>query len=225
MCGIAGFFDARSNLSDIDRLVNINAMLQEISVRGPDSKGTWICDTSKLVLGHQRLAIQDLTAAGEQPMFSDCGQYAVVFNGEIYNHLELRRSLGNDLTWRGSSDTETLLRLIQAIGLERTLPLLKGMFAFALWNKKPSELSLCRDRFGEKPIYYGRLGSGCNTLFAFGSELRALRANSQFRPNIYRSAVDEMIRYGCVGGDLSIYENVKGLAWTHSYFQLENKLG
>lgn len=209
MCGIAGFFDARKNLSDSNRLSNIELMLNEIRVRGPDSNGIWLCEDSKLVLGHQRLAIQDLTAAGAQPMISNCGQYVVVFNGEIYNHLELRSSLGNKITWRGSSDTETLLRLIEIKGLEATLPLLNGMFAFAVWNKKSSELSLCRDRFGEKPIYYGKQGTGSNALFVFGSELSVLKANFQFYPEICHSAVDEMMRYGCVGGELSIYKNVK----------------
>ena len=119
---------------------------------------------SGIALAHRRLSVVDLSPAGAQPMHSVCGRYVLVFNGEIYNHLELRQQIA-DFLWRGYSDTETLLACFNAWGVEQTLQRSIGMFALALWDKKMHTLTLARDRLGEKPLYYGWQGTGTNSSF------------------------------------------------------------
>ena len=144
-------------------------MANTLGHRGPDAMGAWADAGAKVALAHRRLSILDLSAAGSQPMLSASGRFVIVFNGEIYNHLELRRMLG-DQAWRGHSDTETLLACIEAWGIQSTLARLVGMFAFALWDSTRQELTLARDRLGEKPLYYGWQGG----VFLFGSELEGI---------------------------------------------------
>src|SRR5690606_12686007 len=142
--------------------------------RGPDAGDVWVGEG--VALGHRRLAIVDLSAAGAQPMASACGRWIIAFNGEIYNHLNLRRELeaaGAVPAWRGHSDTETLLAGIAYWCLDKTLRHAAGMFALALWDRRERRLSLARDRMGEKPLYWGHAGS----TLVFGSELKALRAH------------------------------------------------
>ena len=146
---------------------------RRIRHRGPDSNGFWEDAGAELALAHVRLAIQDLTEAGHQPMVSACGRYVMVFNGEIYNHLDMRKQLEQSAlapSWRGHSDTETLLAGFSALGIEATLQAAVGMFAIALWDRAARKLVLARDRMGEKPLYYGY--SGADLVFA--SELKGL---------------------------------------------------
>ena len=176
MCGIVGFLDTAAALNRTDRIEIIERMTLTLHHRGPDSTGTWIDPDSAIALGHRRLAILDLSTAGHQPMVSHSGRCVLSFNGEIYNHDEIRQVLevgGHEIAWRGSSDTEVMLEAIDRLGIEQALPMLNGMFAFALWNKKSRTLTLARDRMGEKPLYHGWAGSS----FLFGSELKALRAH------------------------------------------------
>ena len=126
-------------------------MIEAIRSRGPDDKGIWIEDNLSLVMSFRRLAILDLSQAGHQPMKSSSGRYRICFNGEIYNHLELRKNLQGD--WRGHSDTETVLEFIEKYGIEHALKSFVGMFALAIWDAKESILTLARDRMGEKPLY------------------------------------------------------------------------
>ena len=145
MCGIVGIFGQlnRSITSD-----TMTRMLCKIRHRGPDNQDFWFDE--HIALGHQRLSILDLSKFGNQPMHSKSKRYVIIFNGEIYNHLELR-SLLHNYDWKSSSDTETLLSCIEKWGIQRTLYKIRGMFAFALWDKKDKLLYLARDRAGEKP--------------------------------------------------------------------------
>ena len=202
MCGIVGFLNAQN--ADASEAV-LRPMMDRIAHRGPDSAGAWT--SGPVALGHLRLAIVDLSPAGHQPMQSGSGRYTLVFNGEIYNHQEIRRELdaaGRASNWRGGSDTETLLAGIDAWGLEPTLHRTVGMFAFALWDATSRQLTLVRDRFGEKPLYYGRQGQS----FLFGSELKALAAHPTFAAALARDSLVEILRHGHVGGDRSIYAHI-----------------
>lgn len=202
MCGIAGVMYCRDrNLSAL-----VRRLVERIRYRGPDDADAW-CDVSAGVgLGHARLSVLDLSPAGHQPMVSASGRYVIVFNGEIYNHLELRQDL-REMSWRGHSDTETVLACIEAVGVEKTLPRLTGMFAFALWDRLEQCLTLVRDRIGEKPLYYG----WCDGVFLFGSELKALQAYAGWRGVIDRSALASFMRYGYVPLPHSIYVGIHKL--------------
>jgi asparagine synthase (glutamine-hydrolysing) len=202
VCGITGFWDPDTPAQAL------GAMIGALEHRGPDSHGHWHDAASGVGLGHARLAIVDLTREGAQPMRSHCGRYVVTFNGEIYNHLVLREQLGA-LPWRGHSDTETLLACFTRHGVTRSLPLLLGMFAFAVWDREAHSLTLARDRFGEKPLYHGRLDQGA---FVFGSELKALRAHPGWRGEIDREALTLLLRHNCVPAPWSIYRGVRKLA-------------
>lgn len=178
--------------------------------RGPDDAGVWVDDAAGLALGHRRLAILDLSPAGHQPMVSVSGRWVIAFNGEIYNHLELRRSLesqGRAPAWRGHSDTETLLAAIEAWGLPGALQRSVGMFALALWDRESRTLTLARDRLGEKPLYYGWQRG----VLLFGSELKALRAHPAFVGDIDRGALALFFRHNYVPAPHSIYQGIRKL--------------
>lgn len=185
-------------------------MADVIRHRGPDDSGEWWDESSGLALAHRRLAIQDLSVAGHQPMLSPSGRFVLVFNGEIYNHLQLREEIGQ-VDWRGHSDTETLLVALAKWGLADTLARLNGMFAFALWDRELNQLSLARDRLGEKPLFYGRQG---NTLF-FTSEPKALRAHPHWQPQIDRQALTSYFRYQYVPAPHSIFSGLHKLPPGH----------
>jgi len=204
MCGIAGVIDKAVG-EELEYY--IRRMVGTLLHRGPDDGGVWVDVNQGVALGHQRLSILDLSPAGHQPMVSTNGRYVIAFNGEIYNHLELRRllrSARNDCKWRGHSDTETLLAGFEQWGIEGTLQRCVGMFAIALWDCEMRTLTLVRDRFGEKPIYYGWVRGA----FVFGSELKALRAFPRFDNPINRSALAELLRFCYVPAPLSIYEGI-----------------
>jgi asparagine synthase (glutamine-hydrolysing) len=206
MCGIAGTLAAPGR-ADADPQALVLAMCTRIAHRGPDDDGAWHDEAHGLTLGHRRLSIVDLSPQGHQPMHSASGRYVVVFNGEIYNHGELREQLGPQ-PWRGHSDTETLLACFERHGVLATLPLLVGMFAIAVWDRERQELALARDRMGEKPLYYGTLSSGD---FVFASELRALEAHPRWSGEIDRDAVADLLQYACIGAPRSIYAHVRKL--------------
>jgi asparagine synthase (glutamine-hydrolysing) len=202
MCGLVGFlsstdFDWSSATQVLQR------MTDAVKHRGPDDAGLWIDQDAGFALGHRRLAILDLSAAGHQPMLSAGGRFVLAFNGEIYNHLDLRRRL-NRTTWRGHSDTETLLAAIEELGLERTLRASVGMFALALWDRDTRKLALARDRMGEKPLYYGWQGR----TFLFGSELKALQQHPRFVATIDRTALASYMRAGYIQAPSSIFEGI-----------------
>jgi len=189
-----------------------------IAYRGPDAAGTWQHPALGVALAHQRLAILDLSPAGHQPMSSASGRYVIAFNGEIYNHQQLRRDLeaaGLAPTWRGHADTETLLAAIEAWGLEGALHRCAGMWALALLDQHQRVLHLARDRFGEKPLYWGLSGSGTGQALLFGSELAALRAYPGFNNAIDSAALAQLLRFGQVPAPLSIYAGIAKLSAGH----------
>ena len=193
-------------------------MNSAISHRGPDTNGAWLDKNSGIVLGHQRLSIIDLSVTGNQPMQSSSSRFILTYNGEIYNHLKIRRELektSSNIKWRGSSDTETLLEAIDFWGIEITLKKIEGMFAFGLWDKKTRCLTLARDRIGEKPIYFGWQGEGDNKVFLFGSELKALKIHPEFKEVINRDAIALQLRHNCVPAPYSIYKDIYKLLPGH----------
>ena len=207
MCGLTGFinFDISSS-NELERI--ISSMTSSLIHRGPDDFGVWLDTESKIALGHRRLSVLDLSKAGHQPMQSIDSRYTIAFNGEIYNHLELRKELekGNRETynWVGTSDTETLIPAIAEWGIESTLKSLVGMFAMAVWDNKDETLTLARDRFGEKPLYYGLV----NNSFVFGSELKAIKNFPGFTNPISRKALSDYLRFLYVPSPKSIYEDI-----------------
>jgi asparagine synthase (glutamine-hydrolysing) len=204
MCGVAGFL-AQKKYSN--PLAIATCMADTLIHRGPDDAGVWVGEAAGVGLAHRRLSIVDLSPAGHQPMVSSSGRYVIAFNGEIYNHLDLRRELGEQ-NWRGHSDTETLLAGIEAWGLEATLKKSNGMFAIALWDSQTSMLLLARDRIGEKPLYYGWQGGGAERTFLFGSELKALKAHPAFAAAIDRGALCLLLRHNYIPAPYSIYQGV-----------------
>ena len=211
MCGFTGFFPNEFDRSWGSLEEVVSRMALAIKHRGPDDAGAWADAEAGIALGHRRLSIIDLSPAGHQPMHSSCGRYVLVFNGEVYNHLALRtelQSAGFVFDWRGHSDTETLLAGFAAWGVTDTLKRSVGMFALALWDKEERSLTLARDRFGEKPLYYGWVGQGAQRAFAFGSELKALRAYPNFDNPINRGALALYLQHSTVPAPHSIYENI-----------------
>lgn len=218
MCGINGFYT--KSLSTFNNV--ILKMNSSISHRGPDAGGTWQDINSGIVLGHQRLSIIDLSNAGNQPMRSNSHRFILTYNGEIYNHLEIRDELeknNSNIKWRGKSDTETLLEAIDFWGIENTLKKIDGMFAFGIWDQKTHSLTLVRDRLGEKPLYYGWQGKGNNRVFLFGSELKALKVHPEFNGEINRGAIALQLRHNCIPAPYSIYKDIYKLLPGH-YLEL-----
>lgn len=212
MCGIAGAWV--SDLAPDQAEVAVRRMTDAISHRGPDDAGYWSDPATGLVLGHRRLSIIDLSLAGHQPMVSAGGRHVIVFNGEIYNYPALRASLearGGAPAWRGHSDTEVLLALIERDGVAGALTQAEGMFALAVWDREQRVLTLARDRMGEKPLYYGRSGG----VLLFGSELKALTAHPRFRREIDRDAMTVYLRYNYVPAPLSIWRGIAKLPPGH----------
>ncbi len=207
MCGIAGLL--RPGGGDESALAGYAAgMTQALAHRGPDASGIWTNAAAGVAFGHRRLSILDLSEAGAQPMKTECGRFAVTFNGEIYNHLDIRGELeaaGAGPNWRGHSDTETLLYAIRQWGVAGALQRFAGMFAFVLWDEKEQTLTLCRDRFGEKPLFYG----WCGRDLVFASELKALATHTQWSPSLDRSALTAFMRFSYVPAPSTIWQGIK----------------
>lgn len=240
MCGLAGFLVTPSSFP-AEASAHARAMANAIQHRGPDDAGIWMDDAAGIALAHRRLSILDLSPAGHQPMVSASGRHVIAFNGEIYNHLELRGELdsgssmhaphphphpqplspgerGEKIGWRGHSDTETLLAAFERWGVEATLKKTVGMFALALWDRETRTLTLARDRLGEKPLYYGWQKG----VLLFGSELKALRAHPAFGGEIDRDALTLFLRHNYVPAPYSIYRGIRKLP-PGSYLQVDGR--
>jgi asparagine synthase (glutamine-hydrolysing) len=205
MCGISGFWDtSRQNSNETMQRI-VQQMSDKLLHRGPDDGGSWVDECTGVALGHRRLSIVDLSPEGHQPMVSADNRYAIVFNGEVYNFLELRRQLeplGH--RFRGYSDTEVMLASISHWGLEAAVQRFVGMFAFALCDRQEQRLHLVRDRLGEKPLYYGWMGH----TFLFGSELKALRVHPAWQGDIDRNALALFLRHNYIPAPYSIYQGI-----------------
>lgn len=207
MCGITGFLE-RGSLSADGLRARVTAMNDTLTHRGPDDSGVWVDSEAGIALGHRRLSILDLSELGHQPMHSADERFVLVFNGEVYNHGDLRCALENlGHGFRGHSDTEVLLAAIQHWGIEETLPKLIGMFAFVVWDRKQRKLTLARDAVGIKPLYYGWQ----NGRFLFGSELKAFRTHQDFSSEIDRAALSSYLHHCYVPAPQTIYRGISKL--------------
>ena len=209
MCGLTGFLDFKRSFGAEDMGHLVTRMRDALAHRGPDDAGNWVDPNAGIALGHRRLSIVDLSPLGHQPMTSADGRYVLAFNGEIYNFEALRHELeGLGSAFRSRSDTEVVLAAVVAWGLPRALERFNGMFAIALWDRTERALFLARDRFGEKPLFYGAPGG---TLL-FGSELKALREHPSFdNPVIDRGSLAQFLRFLYVPTPGSIFVGVKKL--------------
>lgn len=208
MCGIAGCIDGGKSAEALGGIAI--AMGNTLAHRGPDGHGSWTGPSRGIALAHRRLAVIDLSDAAAQPMVAESGRYVLCYNGEIYNFPALRKELAA-YPFQGHSDTEVLLAAIEAWGIEHTLRRIRGMFAFAVWDRHESRLILARDHAGKKPLYYGWSGE----VFLFGSELKALRAHPEFDDRLDLSALGELLRLETIPQPLSIYASVRKLAPGH----------
>ncbi|MBL4613317.1 MAG: asparagine synthase (glutamine-hydrolyzing), partial [Magnetovibrio sp.] len=213
MCGFAGVLHLNNAVTGVPPGEAAHAMANTLAHRGPDDFKVWHDQDAGIGLGFRRLAILDLSTAGAQPMASQCGRYVIAYNGEIYNHLALRTELERQgvSTWRGHSDTEVLLAAITHWGVDKTLAQIDGMFAFALWDKQDRRLSLARDPFGEKPLYYGVQ----NGVLVFGSELKAIMACPGFTAKMDTHATALFLRHRYVPAPHSILDGIHKLPAGH----------
>jgi len=221
MCGFCGFINFQDNLGESLNRENIKTMLNKIKFRGPDKSNTWNYK-NKIFFGHNRLSILDLSDQGDQPMSSHDNKLAIVYNGEIYNHFELRKQIENrkKIDWRGTSDTETILEYISLFGLQKSLESFRGMFSFALFDKKLNKLFLSRDTMGEKPLYYGYNSN----FFYFSSDLQSFFASKNFTPEIDYSSLSLFFKYGFIPEPGSILKNIYKLK-KKNYLELDLNLG
>ncbi len=206
MCGIVGVLQPSRSRRRDETAALLDAMCEPVRRRGPDDGGIWIDEQAGIGLGHRRLAVVDLSERGHQPMESGDGRWVLTFNGEVYDHVDLRAELERvGASWRGHSDTEVLLEAISRWGLERTLDRIDGMFAIGLWDRAERQLHLVRDRMGEKPLHHARLDTG---EVVFGSSLDSLRAHPDLDAAVDRDALGQFLRYGYVPAPRTILAGV-----------------
>ena len=209
MCGLSGILQI-SNKKNLDLLKVVSLMNESLTHRGPDDRGTWIDDEEIIAFSHSRLSILELSKEGKQPMLSKCGRFVIIFNGEIYNHKEIRNEIENIKSnfeyksWKGKSDTETILAAISIWGFEKSIKKFIGMFSIACWDLEKKELFLTRDRIGEKPLYYGLQ----NDLFVFSSELKAFKEVKDFPLQINKEIIPLYLARSFIPAPFSIYKNI-----------------
>ena len=203
MCGIAGFWDLNKKSSkDLD--LNIKKMTNCLYSRGPDDKGFWIDKKDCIALGHRRLSILELSKLGKQPMFSRNKRFIIIYNGEIYNYLEIKEELKKEgKSFKSNCDTEVLIEAIDSWGIQRTLIKIAGMFSFAIWDKKKKKIYLARDRLGIKPLYW----SIQNKIFYFASQPKCFIANKYWKKKIQIKSLLYYFQFGYIAPPNSVFEN------------------
>ena len=219
MCGYVGMF-----LNNNFNIEHLKLMSETIKNRGPDDSGEYINLNKKISIAHRRLSILDTSNAGHQPMHSHSGRYVIAYNGEIYNHIYLRKIIENHSnfshSWRGNSDTETILSGFEIFGIEETIKQCTGMFSMAVWDNKLDNLSLIRDRIGEKPLYYGFN----NNIFFFGSDVKSFLKNPHFKAEIDNESLELFFALNFIPTPKSIYQNIYKLPAGHILdISLKNK--
>ncbi len=202
MCGIAGI------ISKSDESEAIHKMGLSQTHRGPDSEGKFIDKGKGVYLSHNRLSILDISKNGSQPMMSKNSNFIILFNGEIYNHLEIRQKINQNLNynfyWKSTSDTETLLEAISFFGINKALKLCRGMFAFALYDQSNQTITLARDVCGEKPLYYGFI----EKRFIFSSEIKAIIQHPSFEKKINEKSLNLYFQFNFIPEPYSIFQNI-----------------
>ena len=205
MCGITGFWNIQADEAEQAMYSRIAAMTNSMLRSGPDSGGVWLSPRSGLALGHRRLATRDLSPADHQPMTTADGRYVLCCDGVVYNHEILRAELEDrGAMFRGYSGTEVLLYGCALLGVEQAISRLNGMFAFTFWDTQEKKLTLVRDRFGEKQLYWGKFGD----LFLFASELKPLLLHQGWEKRINRDAVAGLMNTCYIPAPLSVYEGI-----------------
>jgi len=208
MCGITGFFISDKSIDRNKLIKNLNEMTSALDHRGPDGKNIWINKQSTLGFGHTRLSIRDLSINGNQPMISENKRYIIVYNGELYFTQKLKAEIiKNKIVLKSSSDTEILLEYFSLFGLEKTLNDINGIFAFAIYDLLKKKLIIARDRFGVKPLYWGKI----NNSFIFSSELKSIKRFFNFNNTLDVKSINYFIAYGHIPSPFSIYKYVKKL--------------
>jgi len=219
MCGILGVYHEKDYSLNLDKF---SSLLDDIYYRGPDASGAeeFFMEDGVIKFGHNRLSILDISDAGNQPMSSGNGRYSVIYNGEIYNHVELRKKIEakQDVHWRSSSDTETLLTLFERLNISNVFKEVEGMFAFALFDKVQKKLIIARDKVGEKPIYI----SVNRKYLGFSSELRPLRKLPNFNSEIDKISLKYYLQHNYVPHPLSIFSGTFKLP-PGSYLEIDLK--
>lgn len=207
MCGIVGIVGDRNTGPGYSLSELVEHMAERLAHRGPDDSGVWIDPGTPVALGNRRLSVIDLSQEGHQPMLSASGRYVVTFNGEIYNHLDVRADVDRcdpGMRWRGHSDTEVMLAAFERWGVQRAIEKFTGMFAFGLWDRRERVLYLARDRLGEKPLYYGWVDGA----FIFASELKAFHGHPRWQGRIDRGVLTSFLRHSCIPAPHCIYQDV-----------------
>lgn len=210
MCGIVGFTNNINNSNEV-----ISKMMDKIRHRGPDAAGKYV--DGDIALGHRRLSIIDISSQGDQPIFNEDGSMVIVFNGEIYNYVEIRKKLieaGHEFST--NTDTEVLIHGYEQYG-EKLLNMLRGMFSFVIWDKNKKELFGARDFFGIKPMYYAVM----NKTFMFGSEIKSFLVHPEFKKELNTAALENYLTFQYSPASETFFKNVYKLQPAH-YFKLKD---
>src|SRR4051794_23001278 len=206
MCGITGILATSDSFPVSEELVA--RMRDTMTHRGPDDGGAWSNPAQRVALGHRRLSIVDLSAAGHQPMCNEDGTLWIAYNGEVYNHAPLREELeAKGHVYRSRTDTETILHLYEEEG-PRCVERLHGMFAFAIWDTRKRELFLARDRLGIKPLYWSQQPGG----FVFGSEIKSIVEHPSVTADLDEEAFFHYLTFMCTPAPLTMFKGVRKLA-------------
>lgn len=221
MCGFCGFIDL-NNSKNPNSIAIMKSMNDAINHRGPDDEGFFIDHDYQIYLAHKRLSILDLSSSGVQPFHSYSDRFVIIFNGEIYNYQELKERI-TEINWKSTTDTEVLVEHIEKFGLDDTLNKIDGMYSFVLWDKHTKKLYFCRDRAGEKPLYYGVV----NNILFFGSELKSFTKHPKFDKEINTQILQDYFANGYIPSPYSIYKNIfklnPGSLIEIDYEKLQNK--